>query len=576
MGEIVSESAAVTVRAPDEAFASGVEALKAGDTPRAEHLFRSALADKPHDREVRYWLASALIAADAGEAAEHMMADACTFHAVRAMSDLGVDLFALQNDPAYAAELGRQFYAAKQPALANVAVSHAMSKGGITGELLLLYGLSFQHQGRAEEAVRMFRAAVQAFPSAAVHEYLLYALFHSEDGCRRYSEEARAWARQWAPASPPRPGLRPPQAKLRVGYVAPSFTRSQLRQFIQPVLEAHDPSAIDLHLYSANIDAEDALPRHAQLRSIGALSDVDAAALIRSDDLDLLIDLWGHNTGSRLTLFTRRPAPVSAGFVNFNQTTGLDCIDYVLHSDSMEAPHSDALFTETVWRLGPITVPFLPLDGRPPTAPSPARRNGYVTFGSFNHPAKLSAETIKGWSAILNALPSARLILKYGYFSDPVLQRATQARFAAYGVDPERIAFRGHSSGAAYLAEFGDIDLALDPSPCTGGTTTCDALSNGVPVLTLKGQDFYSRIGLQCLLGVDAPQLIAESWDDYRDIALRTVGDLDRLDALRRQVRDRFENGPYGDFAGFTRSLESQYRQMVEAVRATTALKASA
>ena len=140
----------------------------------------------------------------------------------------------------------------------------------------------------------------------------------------------------------------------------------------------------------------------------------------------------------------------------------------------------------------------------------------------------------------------------------------------------EQIIFRGHSTGADYLAEFADIDLALDPSPCTGGTTTCDALSNGLPVLTLKGADFYSRLGLQCLLGVDAPQLIAESWDDYRAIALRTVADLDRLDALRRHVRDRFENGLYGDFTGFTRSLETQYRQMVEAVRERTALKASA
>ena len=572
----MTDPVTVATSSHHDAFALGFAALKAGDALGAETLFRSVLNRDPHDQEVRYWLAAALIAKKDAQAAEHMLADACTFHAVRCIGAMGFDLSALQNDPSYAAGLAHEFYAAKQPALANAAVGQAMGKGGVTAPLLMLYGMSFQHQGRAEEAVRMFQAATDAFPSAAVHEFLLYALFHTEDGCRRYADEARVWARRWAPASPPRPALRPAQSKLRVGYVAPSFTRSQLRQFTQPVLEAHDPAVIDLHLYSADAEAEDALPPDAKVRSIGALSDIEAAALIRSDDLDLLIDLWGHNAGSRLTLFSLRPAPVQAGFVNFNQTTGLDGIDYVLHPDTMEAPGSDALFTETVWRLGPITVPFMPLPGRPSVAPSPARRNGYVTFGSFNHPAKISAETVEGWAAILGALPGSRLLLKYGYYCDPVLQRATRARFAAHGVVGEQIIFRGHSTGADYLAEFADIDLALDPSPCTGGTTTCDALSNGVPVLTLKGADFYSRLGLQCLLGVDAPQLIAESWDDYRAIALRTVADLDRLDALRRHVRDRFENGLYGDFTGFTRSLETQFRQMVEAVRERTALKASA
>jgi len=557
-------------------IAEGRAALRAGDPETAERSFRAALIAAPHDAERLYWLASALIAAGKAAAAEETLAQACTLHAIEALQGIGLDIGALQSDPAYAAEAGGQLYDARLPALANAAIAQAMSKGQITPELLLLYGLSFQHQGRAKEALGMFQAGVDVFPSAAMHEYLLYALFWVEDGCRRYAEEARRWAQRWAPAVVARPELRPVGARLRIGYVAPSFSRSQLRQFVMPVLDAHDPAAVALHLYSADAAAEEGLPAHARVRSIGGLPDSEAAALIRADELHLLIDLWGHTSGSRLPMFTHRPAPVQAGFVNFNQTTGMECIDYVLHPDSMAAPGSDALFIETVWRLGPITVPFLPQAGRPPVAPSPARRNGYVTFGSFNHPAKLSAQTVKGWAAILDALPTARLILKYSYYTDPVVQRATLARFAAHGVEPERIEFRGHTTGDAYLAEFADIDLALDPSPCTGGTTTCEALSNGVPVLTLKGPDFYSRIGLQCLYGVDAPELIAEDWDDYRGIALRTVADLDRLDALRHHVRDRFENGLYGDFTGFTRSLERQYRQMIEAVRDRMALKASA
>ncbi len=553
----------------------GMAALAAGDAQGAFERFTLWLERSPRDAEPRYGLASALIAAGRTEAAELMQADACSLHAMAVMADLGVDVQALRRDAAYAAETGRRLYAAKRPAVACIAVAEAMRLGGVSAELLVLYALCFQHQGRAEEAIRMFAAGVEAFPSPAMHQFLLYALFHGEDGCRRYAAEARRWARAWTPDVQPRPPLRRPGVRLRIGYVGPSFTRSQLSQFILPVLEAHDPVAVDLHLYSADADQELALPAHAVVRSIGALADAEAAALIRRDGLDLLVDLWGHNSGSRLGVFAHRPAPVQAGFVNFNQTTGLDCIDFVLHSDSMNAPGVEGLFTEQVWRLGPITVPFRPQPGRPPVARSPARMNGYVTFGSFNHPSKLSAQTVKAWAAILRASPGSRLVLKYGYFADPVLQRATQARFAAHGVALDSIAFRGHSTGDQYLAEFADIDLALDPSPCTGGTTTCEALSNGLPVLTLKGEDFYSRVGLQCLYGVDAPELVAGSWEDYVAIALAMTADLDRLDALRVHVRERFEQGPYGDYVGFTRSLEAQYRQMIEAVRARTTLQAA-
>ena len=123
-----------------------------------------------------------------------------------------------------------------------------------------------------------------------------------------------------------------------------------------------------------------------------------------------------------------------------------------------------------------------------------------MTFGSFNHPAKLSDATVRAWSRILKGRPGSRLLLKYRYFIDPVLQCVTRARFAAERVDPDRIEFQGQSEGAEYLASFDQIDLFLDPSPCPGGTTTCDALATGVPVLTLAGADFYSRIGIHCLL----------------------------------------------------------------------------
>ncbi len=261
-------------------------------------------------------------------------------------------------------------------------------------------------------------------------------------------------------------------------------------------------------------------------------------------------------------VFGHRPAPIQVAWINFVQTTGLACMDYILHADSMEVAGNDAYFTEEVWRIGPIVAPSRPAADRPDPVSTPALRNGYVTYGSFNNPAKLSEMSVAAWALILRARPADRLVLKYSYFEDPVLQRATRARFAVYGAQPEQIEFRGHTSGGAYWREFQDIDLALDPSPCPGGTTSCDALANGVPVLTQWGDDFYSRIGVPVVLPCGLPELIAEGWDDYVDKALALTADHRALDALRAKVRPGFDASPYRDEVGFTRNLEAVFRQM--------------
>jgi predicted O-linked N-acetylglucosamine transferase (SPINDLY family) len=302
------------------------------------------------------------------------------------------------------------------------------------------------------------------------------------------------------------------------------------------------------------------------VRPIGGFDDASAVALIRADRNDVLVDCWGHSAGGRLGVFARRAAPVQIGWINFIQTTGLATMDYVLHADAMDAPGTAALFSERVLSMGEVLVPYRPDPHRPPVARTPALARGQVTFGSFNHPAKLSEATVVAWSRILAARPDARLVLKYRYFTDPVLQAATRARFAAHRIAPGRIEFRGESRGADYLASFAEIDLALDPSPCPGGTTTNDALAMGVPVLTLRGPDFYSRIGLLPLAGL--PELVAENWDDYVERAVALTGDAGALDALRQRVRPTFERGPMCDEVDFVRRLEATYRRVFEAWRA--------
>jgi predicted O-linked N-acetylglucosamine transferase (SPINDLY family) len=559
-------NAALAVEPSWDAIAEGRAALAAGDPARAAGLFRQLAAANRTDTESRYWLFSALIASGHDQAAGLALAEARELHAVAVMQSVGVDMGRLQTDRAYSADIGRQLYGAHLMAAASLALGSALDLQNLEPQLMISYGLSLQHQGRIDEAVDVFTAAAEVFQHPHIHEFLLFPLFHVDDRLRRVSDEARKWARLYAPppalSKAPFGNERNADRRLRIGYVGPSFARNQLAQFLIPVLEAHDADAVEIFLYCADARNEGEPPGPWTVKTIGGVPDEQVAAQIRADRIDILVDVWGHTAGSRLSVFAHKPAPIQVAWINFVQTTGLDCMDYVLHADSMAVPGTADYFTETVWPIGPIVAPSRPAAERPDPVATPAIKTGFVTFGSFNNPAKLSAPTVAAWSRILSARPRDRLVLKYSYYADPVLQRVTQARFAAHGAQPEQVVFRGHSTGQDYWRAFQEIDLALDPSPCPGGTTTCDALANGVPVLTQWGEDFFSRIGVPVVLPCGLPELIADGWDDYVAKALSLTADVAALDALRAKVRPGFDASPYRDEVGFTRNLEGVYREM--------------
>lgn len=566
-------SVAYETASPAEIMVEAKACLAAGDPRTAAELIYGVTQSAPSDIEARYWLASALIAADAPDAARITMADAVALHGTELMGEIGVDVGRLSRDRAYATEIAKQLYLRQYMGPASLAFGRALDFDNLDPQLLISYGLSLQHQGRVDEALEVFQAAVEAFPDPGIHEFLLYSLFFVENGAQRYAAEARRWAELYTSGlkleRPRFDANRAGNRRLRIGYMAPTFTGAQLNQFVTPVLEAHDPAAVEVILYCGQPDSEAGLPDHLQWRKVGGLRDEAIAEMVRGDGIDVLVDLWGHTAGSRLRVFAMRPAPVQVAWMNFVQTTGVDAIDYVIHCDSMAGPEVAGLFVEKIWSAGPVMVPYRPAKDRPAETPAPALASGRVTFGSFNNPVKLSDQTVAAWARILQGRPGSRLVLKYGAFVDPVLQRMTRARFAAHGVDMERIEFRGRSEDREYLEAFQEIDLALDPSPCPGGTTSCDALANGVPVLTLRGGDFYARIGLNTVLACGLPELVAEDWDDYVSRALALTADAQALNTLRERVRAGFEASDFRDEIGFTRRIEADFRTMFERWAAT-------
>ncbi|TAJ70963.1 MAG: hypothetical protein EPO51_15760 [Phenylobacterium sp.] len=543
---------------------AGREAQLAGDPWTAVEIFEDLAAREPANAEVRYWLASAKLTSGDPNGAALAMEDARILHTLPLVTARGGDAGRCRTDAAHAALIADQLYGQHMVAMSAVVRALCLSAGRMGAEDLLAYGLSLQHQGRVEEASEVFGMVAEARPTPRASQFRLWATLFCEDGEARFAEEAKAWARRHAPAHPAAPFSNPPLGgrRLRIGYVAPNFAGSQLRQYMTPLLENHDPAAVEVTLYPASADTESNWPDWIAVHPIGHLSDADAAALIRRDGVDVLADCWGHTAGSRISVLARRPAPVQVAWINSSHTTGLEQVDYIPHATS-DRSYPEGRYTEEIWQIGPVYTAFRPAEGRLPPVPTPALASGLLTFGSFNHPAKLNDWVLDAWAAILRSTPSSRLLLKYSYFSDPVLQRATQARFAARGVAPERIVFEGHTTGEAYFAAYRQVDLMLDAWPFAGSTTTLDALSNGVPVLTMADCDFQGGAYAQAMLKASGlPDLLTDTPDAFVERALELTEDLQRLDALRARVRPSFEAGGCCDEVGFTRRMEQAFGEM--------------
>jgi protein O-GlcNAc transferase len=376
--------------------------------------------------------------------------------------------------------------------------------------------------------------------------------------------QAHAWG-EWAAVQAggfhARPAMRLLENRpLRIGYVSADFCQHTVGLFVKGILAAHDSDQVTVFAYSAGQVKDwvtQAIRKVCQFRDVATLNDADLAALIKQDEIDLLVDLSGHTAGSRLTVFAYRPAPVQVSWLGYFATTGLSCMDAVL-LDKWHAPEgSEAQFVEPIISLPTGRFCFQPVPWAPATvAPPPYLKSGHVTFGCFNNTAKINAEVYDVWARILVAIPNATLILKWRTFADDLLCQTVRDCFAQRGVAPERVELRGASFHVDVLREYADIDIALDPFPFTGGLTSCEALWMGVPVVTWPQSRVVSRQTFALLSAIGLPELVAGNADDYVCIAVALAKDRKRLASLRSGMRKRMLASQLMDVNGFTHQLE--------------------
>jgi predicted O-linked N-acetylglucosamine transferase (SPINDLY family) len=424
--------------------------------------------------------------------------------------------------------------------------------------------------GEVPEAIGCYRQALALAPNAAHHSSLIALLLYDADSPpSAVLEEARRWAALYAPESAREPHDVAALAKfprLRIGYVSPDFRQHSVAHFSEPLITAHDSARFEVFCYSnshARDEVTERIETHAQLRVIRDRSDVEVAAQIRADGIQLLVDLAGHTADNRLPLFGRRPAPVQATYVGYPGTTGVSAIGYRFTDGLADPePNADAEYSEQLIRLPGAFCCFRPPDRAPLVNALPALERGYVTFGSLNNYTKLSAPVFETWARVLARVADARLVLQSRPFADPTIRERVWSRFEALEVSRERVDLHGAMPVEAHLALYNQIDIGLDTFPWNGHTTTLLALHMGVPVVALAGDRFGGRMGLSVLTHAGLADWVAADRDQYVELAVERARDRAALCQLRQQLRAKLASSPLCDAAAFARGMEAAYEAL--------------
>jgi len=428
---------------------------------------------------------------------------------------------------------------------------------------------ALKDQGQIAEALAACRRALELRPShsPSFNNLVYTSHFLPDGGGAALAEELRRWnelhAAPLADSIPPHTNDRSAERRLRVGYVSPDFRVHPVGRFLLPLLEAHDHERFEIYAY-ASVFAPDALTERCRdavdvWRDVAGLSDAQLASAIRADQIDVLVDLTMHMAGSRLLSFARKPAPVQVTYLAYVSTTGMAAMDYRLTDRYLDPPGEEPRhYAEQSIRLPETYWCYRPGVETPGVNALPALDAGWVTFGSLNNFCKLSPAALDTWIRLLQAVPRSRLLLHAHRGSH---RDRLRELLAERGVLPERVSFMGALPAEEYFRLYHRVDVALDPFPYSGGTTTCDALWMGVPVVSLAGPTAVGRGGVSILSNVGLQELVANDLEHYVALATELAGAPSRLVQLRTTLRRRMQQSPLMDAPRFARHVEAAYRE---------------
>lgn len=423
-------------------------------------------------------------------------------------------------------------------------------------------GTIFQEEGDLLQAIKNYKKALRMDPeNQQAHSNLIVASYANGSPAADIFKLAKQWKQPLLiPVSENK--LTPISGrKIKVAYLSADFRDHSVAGIIRMLFENHERNQFEIYAYS-NVSSPDAdteclegLVDH--WRYILFQSDEQVVQQIKSDQIDILVDLSGHTSGNRLQIFTYQAAPVQLTGLGYGCTSGLQSIQFRL-SDPFITPLKEIPFNAEKIVYLKCLVRWKPPETHLNIQPPPMIQKGYITFGCGNTLAKINREVIEVWSRILSEVKDSKIHLKTKQFDDEELVTKYKKMFEASGIEANRVLLSGSSSHQEHLEFYHSVDIALDPFPYQGGITTCETLWMGVPVVTWYGGTF---VGQALLNIVGLSELIAESKQSYIDLAVSLALNVENLKKLRLRVRNMLLDSPICDGIGFARELEAIYRQ---------------
>ncbi len=422
-------------------------------------------------------------------------------------------------------------------------------------------------QGDAETALALYRelalepgAALNLASSAAMS-----SLYSDQLSAQQVADLHRElFSTLGKDARPVNSFVRPPLSgrRLKLGIVSADFHHQHpVNIFMQPLLREWDKNRFEIFLYFTGVSYDDqtqlAKQRVEHWIESTTFNDIQLAKRIDADGVDILLDLAGHTGQQRMTLFAKRAAPIQVTYLGYPGSTGVPNVDWLLGDNIVTPIASESLYSERIARFPGTVFCFAPETDYPYPRYDENWLQRPLTFGSFNNVPKLTPHTLSLWARILAVVPNSRLLLKAPSFSDSGAVKVFSDRLKNLGVNLSRVEFRGPVGLTDMMAEYGDVDIALDPVPYNGGTTSLQAMWMGVPLLTKMGNHFVSRMGASFMIAAGLPEWVAKNDDEYVAIAQRMAKNRQGLLDLKRGLRGKLMNCLAWDVISHTRWMET-------------------
>lgn len=456
----------------------------------------------------------------------------------------------------------------------DAALAHldrAIHLGHETCDVLINRASAFRDLGQIDAALENYLSAMKLAPNSAIarSNYLL-CLNYTSRPQQVLKKEHESWGRVQHVGEPFQ-GKFSTGPKIRVGYVSPDFRRHSVAYFLESVLRNHDRGRFEVVCVSNTQRSDSTTERLKQCADtwidIKGCDTKLAVQKIRDAQVHVLFDLAAHTAHNRLDVFGHRSAPIQATWLGYPNTTGLPQMDFRLGDKWTDPAGFESHYSETLVHLDNHFICFSPQQELPEIKEKPQNSDGPVTFGSFNLLAKINERVVQTWAQILARVPNSKLILKSKQLASTRAQEHYIQLFAAHGIEQERLILRSHvNSFAEHLALYNQMDIALDPFPYNGTTTTCEAFLMGVPVVCLAGERHSCRVGVSLLSAMGLDPCISHSTQDYVKQAVHLANHPQDLKEMTSGLRQRFLNSRLCDARAFTQDLEKLITGLVQGI----------